>query len=123
MPRPTVVTVFGILNLSFALLGLCGLAIASPILVLKEGSDAADPMYATLLEHPVYLVYTKVSMMAGGVLNVLLAASGVGLLLMKSWGRRLAVFYAAFAVLMGALGLLLQATVYAPAVMQNAEKM
>lgn len=124
MTRPNVVTVFGIVNLSFALIYLCGLAaLSSPVLALKEGSEPADPLYAPLLQHPVFLVYTKVSMMVGGVLSVLLAASGVGLLLMKSWGRRLAVFYSAFSSVLGALGLLLYGTVYMPAVLEHAQKM
>jgi hypothetical protein len=123
MNRPTVVTVFGILNLTVALLGLCGAAIASPILALKAGTEPVDPIYAPYVQHPVYLEFEKAAVVVRGLVYVLLAASGVGLLLMKGWGRRAAVFYAATAIVLGAVSLLLEYSIHLPAVLEHTRTM
>jgi hypothetical protein len=123
MTRPARVTVFGVMNLVFALFGLCGAGMSVPLLTLPADSQSGDPLYAPFLAHPWYLAYTKASIVFGGVLILLLAASGVGLLLMKGWGRRVAVMYAAAAIVLNGVGLLLDVTVYMPALLEHTRTM
>jgi len=119
MKRPPVVTVFGVLNLVFALGGLCVAAITTPLLTLQKGAEPADPLYAPYLEHPLFLMFTKASIVLSAFLYVLLATSGVGLLLMKGWGRSLAVVFATVTIVLSALGLALEYTIYLPAVLEH----
>jgi hypothetical protein len=123
MNRPASVTVFGVLNLAFALFGLCGAAMSVPILTLHSDAQSGDAVTAPFLEHPWYLAYTKASIVVGGGVILLLAASGVGLLLMKNWGRRAAVLYAASAIVLNGIGLLLESTFYVPSLLEHTRTM
>lgn len=119
MNRPTVVTVFGILNLAYSLIGFCLSAASVPLLTVKAGAEPVDPMYAPYVQHPLLLAYMKAAIFVSGAMYVLLALSGVGLLLMKSWGRRVSVIYAAAAIVFGAIGLAIEITFGLPLVLEH----
>ena len=83
--RPAVITVFGVLNIVFGGLGVLGTIVALVgLIVVGVGSGLPDG----LLESQSVLV--AVLGFAG---EVVLLASGVGLLMMRPWGRRLSIVY------------------------------
>jgi hypothetical protein len=109
MNRPTSVTVLGIVNIAFAVLGLLShalmFALFSPY--SQSGLDLEGDLDA-LGE------WTPVTQLLGFFSNIVLLASGVGLLRMRPWGRYLAIIYAGYAII-AALGW----TVYSVAMFES----
>lgn len=108
MERPTSVTVFGILNILFALLGFLGTCISGPMLMMASNQDPAglaqNPALKVMVENPFLMMWTKASVVIGAVLAVVLLVAGVGLLMFKSWGRMLSVGYAMIQSLLTIVG-------------------
>ena len=108
MHRPTSVTVFGILNLVFAALGLCGVAFAVMGLTvmanLPEGADRPPNPQLDALQNPAYMAFNYASIGLGFLATIVLAIAGIGLLKLKSWGRSLSLGYAAYSVVMQIVG-------------------
>ncbi len=110
--RPTSVTVLGVLNLLFACCGCFGLAgtavlVAAPDLLGKE-----DLAVGALRDSAAYSTWMKASIPLTVISVGAQVASGIGLLMVKSWGRRLAIGWAVFAVVW-----------YLPAISARAEQM
>jgi hypothetical protein len=103
MQRPTSVTVFGILNIIFAALGIFG-TIASIVLFLAP-PDPNNPMIKIMYENPAYAIWFKVEIPLGILSGAALLAAGIGLLCLKSWARTLSMAYAIYAILFGILGM------------------
>jgi hypothetical protein len=107
MQRPTSVTVFGILNLVFAALGLCGIAFGvfglAVLANLPEGDMPPNPQ-VDALQNPGYLAFSYASIGLGALASIVLAIAGIGLLKLKSWGRSLSLGYAAYAIVMNIVG-------------------
>lgn len=95
---------FGILNLAFAVWGLFGLAVSVPMFFGPRGG-VPNPVLDLMNANPAYMAFMKVSLVLGGVAAVVLAISGIGLLLCKAWGRTLAIGYGVYAVVMGVVGM------------------
>ena len=101
MQRPTSATVFGILNLIFSALGLCGTGFGIfSLLVFQNpemGGGAQVPLTLELMrENPAYQAFTFVSIGLGAVSAILLAVSGIGLLKLRPWGRTLCIVYGSY---------------------------
>lgn len=93
MQRPTSVTVFGIINIAFAVLGL--LSFALMLTVLSYGEMEID--FAA--DSGALSAWTTVTQWLGFIANFALLASGIGLLRMRPWGRHLAIIYAGYAII------------------------
>lgn len=108
MHRPTSVTVFGILNLVFAALGLCGVAFGVMGLTvmanLPEGADMPPNPQLDALQNPAYMAFSYANIGLGFLATIVLAIAGIGLLKLKSWGRSLSLGYAAYSVVMQIVG-------------------
>ena len=108
MQRPTSVTVFGILNLVFAALGLCGVAFGVMGLTvmanLPEGADMPPNPQLDALQNPAYMAFNYASIGLGFLATIVLAIAGIGLLKLKSWGRSLSLGYAAYSIVMQIVG-------------------
>lgn len=108
-PRPTSVTVLGVLNILFGALGLIGTAFSLALIFMPEQFEGADNPFLNFAEQPLYSLFLKV----GGVLAVpmtaLLAFSGIGLLQMRSGGRVAAIIYAWYAIVSTIVGIAMQA--------------
>ena len=108
-PRPTTVTVMGILNIIFgSLFLLC--TICGGVLVLMmmnsssmfaiNGVNVLGDMWDYLKrEVPAYPAITIASLVAGLILNVLLLVAGIGLLNMQNWGRVLSLVYSVISII------------------------
>jgi len=96
--RPVTATVFGILNLVFGILGVCG-NIAGIGMFAIMSSDIFDAktkaqMNLQQFADPIYFGVLSAQMVLTGILSVVIIISGIGLLKFKPWGRKLANFYA-----------------------------
>jgi hypothetical protein len=98
MNRPTAVTVFGVLNIVFAVFGVIGL-IASVMLFLPQ-ANSTNPVIQLIHDRPAYAAWMKWSAALGGVVSVALLAAGIGLLHLKPWARTASVLYGIYAIVM-----------------------
>lgn len=109
MKRPTSVTVFGILNIVFAVVGMCGVALTAAQPAIQQAMEQAakdggqevqrDPVQELLAADPKVRLIGNISTGSGVVVSLVLLISGVALLLMKSWGRTLSIVYAVYDIL------------------------
>ncbi len=100
--RPTSINVFGILNLVFAGWGIFGL-LGSAVLLFAT-SDSNNPVIKIMHDNPGYATWLKITFVLGIPGCVVLAASGIGLLLLKPWARVLSIIYAVYAIVLGLAG-------------------
>lgn len=102
MQRPTVVTVFGILNIVFGALGLscapCSLLWTLKPDILPRG-PGPNPVAEILVNSPDLRNWYIFSTVLGTLASALLLVAGIGLLNMKSWGRTLSIAYAIYALI------------------------
>ena len=95
--RPTVVTVFGILNIIFGSLQLLCMPLGILGLFVELPGLDKNPAFA-ILKDPNYRAFTLVMTSLALVAAGFLVASGIGLLQLRSWGRGLAMGYAGYAI-------------------------
>jgi serine/threonine protein kinase len=98
MPRPTSVTVFGVLHIVKAGLGMFS-AIAS-IVVLIALADSNNPITKMMHDNPVYAAWVKFCIPLGLLTCIVLLVAGIGLLGLKSWARKLSIAYAFYSICM-----------------------
>lgn len=102
MQRPVSVNVFGILNIVFALFGL--FSAIGAVGLLSATDSASNPVVRLMLENPTYAAWMKISIPLGLVASAVLLATGIGLLRLKSWARKLSIAYAIYAIVVGIIG-------------------
>ena len=107
MNRPTSVTVLGIINLVFAAWGFLGVAMVVAMDFMPMPANAKNPMLDLMQQNAVYAIYTKVSLMLGIVATIVLGLAGIGLLMMRPWGRWLSIGYAIYGILSVIIGAVL----------------
>lgn len=93
---PVAVTVFGILNIVFGGMGLLTMPVA---LIFTFAMPQTRQSGA-------YVVWTVSAFLIGLVCTTLLIAFGIGLLKLRSWGRKGALAYGCFAVIWGIIGMI-----------------
>ncbi len=103
MSRPTSVTVFGILNLVFAALGVFGIITTLAMVRLAAGTN--NPAMQVMRDNPAFLAWLKLSIPLGLLSAVMLTACGIGLLMMKPWARKLSIGYAFYAIVLSIVGM------------------
>lgn len=108
--RPASLIVFGILNILFGVLGLCGTAASSAMFFMTLPRDPAmpNPMLDLLDSNPTFRLFMQVTIVLGGVASLVLLVAGIGLLLTKAWGRTLSVGYAWYAIVSAIVGTIVQ---------------
>jgi hypothetical protein len=121
MQRPTAATVFGILNIAFAVLGFFG-GIASyfTIFVLTQATN--NLVFKIINEQPVLRAWTLFATVVGLVFAVLQMVSGIGLLQMKAWARVMAIYYGIAAIVLGVAGMMFNGIFLIGPLMAEAEK-
>jgi len=95
--RPISVTIFGILNIGFALLGLVGLLFS--MFVMSHMGSAGNPFLEQMQENSLYSTWMKISVPLGGIFSVLLLAAGIGLLMLQNWARIISIGYGIYSIL------------------------
>jgi hypothetical protein len=99
--RPISVTVFGILNIGFALLNFVGLLFSALITRVKLPGTSG---LAAMKSDPVFAAWTQFSNVAAVLFGIILIASGIGLLLLQNWARILSLIYSALDVIVVIVG-------------------
>jgi hypothetical protein len=79
MKRPTSVTVFGILNIVFAVLGVIGIFASIAMLKFVGKSQANNPVVKALHDNVVYAAWFKIMIPLGLIASMVLLAAGIGL--------------------------------------------
>ncbi len=102
MQRPTSVTVFGVLNIVLAIVGV--LAVVASLALLSATASVGNPFLRIMQESPAYTVWFKLSLALGLLAGAVLLISGIGLLMMKRWARVAAIVYAIYTIVSGLLG-------------------
>ena len=106
MNRPTSATVFGILNILFSVLGFLGTAYSAFVyLAASDPINAAVNPFDALELSPLMATWLKAATILGFFANVVLLAAGVGLLMMRGWGRMLSLVYAVYAIVGTVIGM------------------
>lgn len=99
---PASITVFGVLNLVFGALGVCGVLFAVLGLVLQNMDIPQQPQnqgVEVLNQHPIYGPFQTVNVGINFVMTFVLLLAGIGLLKKRSFGRTLSNTYGVFAIL------------------------
>lgn len=103
MQRPTSITVFGILNIVFAVLGVFG--VLATVALFASAATGHNPVIRLMRENPGYAAFLKVTIPLGLIAAVVLLAAGIGLLLLKPWARVTSIGYAIYTIAMGIIGM------------------
>lgn len=103
MQRPVSLTVLGILNIGFGVLGILG--IATTIGMLSSESYADNPALKVMRDSPGYMTWLKLTVPLGIVSSLVLVAAGIGLLKVKSWGRIMSIAHAIYSIGFGIAGI------------------
>ena len=108
MQRPTSVTVFGILNLVFGAMGLCGVLWSLAMLYgpIAEQVAKDNPVLREMQANRAFSVYSYVATALGFVFTLVLLAAGVGLLRMRPWGRTASIVYGVYGIFSASAGTL-----------------
>lgn len=105
--RPTSVVVFGILNLLFGVLGLCGAAgTAAMLMFMPQNPNVRNPVLELMANSPGYRLFNQISTGLGFIVAIVLVVAGIGLLQTKSFGRTLSIGYSIYALVAGVVGLI-----------------
>ncbi len=106
MERPTSVTVFGILNIVFAALGLVGL-LMTMALFSQESADTRNPVIKLIHDNQTYAAWMKISAGLGLAACAVLLVAGIGLLALKPWARVVSIGYSIYTLLMTGAGMVI----------------
>ncbi len=109
MQRPTSVTVFGILNIVFAVFGFCGvLGIVAVFMMLGTNLNNPafqnNPTMQAIQDSPAYATWLKISVVLGVFVSIALLAAGIGLLRLKPWARTLSIAYGIYGIVSVIIG-------------------
>ena len=118
MQRPISVTVFGILNIVFAALGVLGLVIT--LAMFSASASSNNPVFKAMQESPAFMFWMKLTIPLGLITSGALLAAGIGLLLLKPWARILSVVYAIYSIVFGLIGVVVNFFVLVRPMMQAA---
>jgi hypothetical protein len=105
MQRPTSVSIFGILNMVFACLGVLGTLGSIAMFYLPGNSN--NPVIKIMQENPSYAAFIKLSIPLGFLNSIILLTAGIGLLNLKNWARLLSIGYAIYAIVFALLSMAL----------------
>lgn len=120
MERPTSVTVFGVLNIVFAVLGLFGL-LASAMLFSAAAATANNPVVQLIQNNPAYAAWMKICILLGLIVIPALLAAGIGLLMLKPWARIISIIYAIYTIVSGLIGSVINYLFLIQPLMQQAQ--
>lgn len=106
--RPVTATVFGILNLVFGVLGVCGNIVGIGMFAVMSSdlmdANAKAQMNWQQFDDPTIFAVLIAQMTLSGILAIVIIISGIGLLKFKPWGRKLANFYAVATLILIVVG-------------------
>ena len=119
---PAAAKVFGILNILFGVLGICGIAMSAVVLFVPLGAEMTkdNPALQLMQENALYRTFTQVAVVLGFIATVALIVGGIGLLQLRPYGRTLSIGYGIYAIAMNLLGMVINVAYVFPALLENA---
>lgn len=102
---PGSIKVLGILNLVFSGLGAIGLMFTYGVHFGNLALGPRNPVIEIAHSSPEYMSFLRWSMIVGALGIIAFAASGIGLLKTRVWGRKLALAYGVYGILSSIIGL------------------
>ena len=99
--KPVSVKILGILNLAFAVMGVCGVGFGGIALfanAIPQDPNFPNPTIELIQNNGGYRIYMIVSLALGMIATVVLGFAGVGLIQYRRYGRSLALAYAWYAI-------------------------
>jgi hypothetical protein len=120
--NPTAATVFGILNILFGVLGLCGLTLSAVMMFSSFFAQFAkdNPAMQLMEDNAIYRTFMQVAMVLGFIATPVLVFSGIGLLQIRPYGRTLSIGYGVYSIVMNVLGMLVNVAFVFPALIESA---
>lgn len=115
--RPTSALVFGILNIVFGAFSVCGIF---GLVAMLAGIVKQPPISADLVEAPIYKAWIVLSLLISIVMTPLLIISGIGLIRLQEWARKLSLFYAIFNIIFVVIATIVQTFIFTLPVIQRA---
>lgn len=109
MQRHTALTVFGILNIVFAALGVFGIIGTITMLSMQKGFTH-NPVLKIMHSNPAYMSWIKINIPLGLIAGAALLTAGIGLLKIKKWARKLSIGYGIYAILLGLTNIFINVT-------------
>jgi hypothetical protein len=103
MKKPTAVTVFGILNIVFAVFGMFAV-LSSLVLFTALGTSSKNPVIQLIHDNHAYAIWMELCIPLGVVVSAALLAAGIGLLQLKPWARMVSIAYAIYSIVMVVAG-------------------
>ncbi len=123
--RPTIATVFGILNILFGLINICAsiftvaMTAGMSFFPLPDDAQIDNPVWELMNEPGGYRTFMTISLFLGFIHSIALIAAGIGLLNTKEWARRLTIGCGTCAVVMTILGLIVNVVFMYPVMLEQ----
>lgn len=105
--RPPAVKVFGILNLVFAGLGVLGGVMTYAMYFTDFHIGPRNATIEAAHQSATYMSFLRVSFGTGLLATLVLALSGIGLLRMKAWARKLTIAYGLYGIVSAVVGFIM----------------
>lgn len=121
--KPTSITVFGILNVVYGVMGLCSTIVFFIQMALMGSQPQVDNPILELTNTPVYHGFTLVQMGLNFLATIVLLTSGVGLLGGKPYGRTLSIIFAVFSLISVVVNIVFTAIFLLMPLMERASEM
>jgi len=97
MQRPVPVSIFGILNIVFGVYALY--SVFATLSTLAITGESKNEIVKIIHDVPAYATWVKCTIPMGLLSFALLVASGLGLLRLAEWARKLSIAYGVYAIL------------------------
>lgn len=104
-PRPASATVFGILNILFSVLGLCGAVVTASSCVVGPQAVAQNQQILIEPPGPGLRAFQLATTVVGVVFVVVQFAAGIALLNLRDWGRRATLLCGIYGIIAQIVGL------------------
>ena len=107
---PASITVFGVLNLVFGAMGICGLIFAVIGIVVERmelPNQPPNPVADVMNQNAFYSGFNMVNVGLGFLVTILLLVAGICLLKKQRLGRTLSNIYGIYGIVMGLIGMFL----------------
>ena len=103
--KPASIKVFGILNIVFGAMGICGILMTGAMFyAIPQNPNMPNPALDLMKTNSVYQGIIICSLSLGFIFTIICILSGVGLLKYRKSGRTLALWYGWYAIIAAVIG-------------------
>ncbi len=104
--RPAVAMIFGILNIVFGIMGICGNMFTGGMMAAVSSGQLDKQLMDQMqqFQDPVFFGFLSMQLVLGSVLAIVAIISGVGLIKFRAWGRKLANFCSVTSLILLVIG-------------------